>query len=819
MATIWLGDFRTRQFQLLGANDETEEDVYFVDNDAEYSWLANTATAQLPKLYSSKANIIISLGFNDCVYSCTWDYFNINNIAEKYVEAINSLMELYTESNFYVCSVGPIDDDYAFANYGSSGIIPKKTLTDKIKAFNKKLKNGCKAEFVDCYEYLTDTSFITRDGIRYTADTCESLQEYIKAQLKPVISSYSLLGKVRATEDDAPKTSDASFKYWKHTSTSGGLNACIAIKNGCVLPNCVGYAWGRFYEIIGEKPKLSTGNAGDWYGYNDGYERNKEIDELPKVGAVICWSKPGEAGHVGIVESVDYATGVIKTSESGYEEKTYDPVADFWVTTRVYDKSTKNWRKASSDDKNTPVSSWIDNYVFQGFIYPPQTVVSGEGLCTKNSYGITREEMKPNVQYIWQYFGSRGWTLNAVAALVGNMEQESKMSPCVWENVYTDCETIDANGKHTLTDKGKTFKHGYGLTQWTPATKFFTWCNNGGKNGNANGTGGKLNYWEIDTQLMRIEAEVKASTRSWVEGLSQWIKKPGKGYDLTFNEFITSTEDAAWLAGAFAFCYERPARSTGSAAEQAALKKERGDNATYWFEYLQGLSPVVLEESAMKASNFKIDSCSIGKVNFSFFAKNWDSGEYTLTQGKNKIVTKTVSTADAGINHVALSNSKILPDKTYNLKLTIKGEDKEDYIREAAFKVPQSYPSAIEKISLSCNDELIDTTSKYTLSVTKPSSLGYWKNNTCGYEQQLLVNGKCIKTKTITGIQNISKSNLDLEKEFGYTPKIGDIIQIGMRVWVTDNNSKKQYDNDTAKTSNAICILNKPISTYLNIIS
>ena len=40
-------------------------------------------------------------------------------------------------------------------------------------------------------------------------------------------------------------------KYWVHTSC-GGLNECIQISNGSCLPNCVGYAWGRFYEITGE---------------------------------------------------------------------------------------------------------------------------------------------------------------------------------------------------------------------------------------------------------------------------------------------------------------------------------------------------------------------------------------------------------------------------------------------------------------------------------------------------------------------------------------------------------------------------------------
>ena len=79
----------------------------------------------------------------------------------------------------------------------------------------------------------------------------------------------------------APSTSS---KYWKHTS-AGGVNSCLLIGKGSVLPNCVGYAWGRFYEILGSKPKLSRRNAELWYGYTaDGYKRGKK----PKLGAVVC---------------------------------------------------------------------------------------------------------------------------------------------------------------------------------------------------------------------------------------------------------------------------------------------------------------------------------------------------------------------------------------------------------------------------------------------------------------------------------------------------------------------------------------------------
>lgn len=137
-------------------------------------------------------------------------------------------------------------------------------------------------------------------------------------------------------------------KYYIHVNY-GGLNSCMHIANGSCLPNCVGYAWGRFYEITGKKPKLSRGNAENWYGHtSDGYERGK----TPKVGAVICWRK-GEAGnskdgagHVGIVEEV-YSDGSILISNSAYKGK------------RFYTKKIGSNYKLSS------------SYTFQGFIYNP----------------------------------------------------------------------------------------------------------------------------------------------------------------------------------------------------------------------------------------------------------------------------------------------------------------------------------------------------------------------------------------------------------------------------------------------------------------
>lgn len=142
----------------------------------------------------------------------------------------------------------------------------------------------------------------------------------------------------------APSTTD---KHWISTS-KGGLNECIVINKstGSVLPNCVGYAWGRFYELTGERPALSKNNAENWFGFADGYERGNE----PKLGAVICWLGKGSlAGHVAIVEAIN-ADGTIVCSASNYSG------------TRWY---TGKYKKSS----NYYIGS---NYSFQGFIYPPK---------------------------------------------------------------------------------------------------------------------------------------------------------------------------------------------------------------------------------------------------------------------------------------------------------------------------------------------------------------------------------------------------------------------------------------------------------------
>lgn len=300
-------------------------------------------------------------------------------------------------------------------------------------------------------------------------------------------------------------------------------------QSGYGMPNCTAYAWGRFYELSGTRPTLSLGNAEDWYNYSDGYARG----QIPKLGAVIVWAK-GEigdnsdgAGHVAIVEQIN-ADGSIVTSNSA------------WNSTLFY-----------MQDIGSDYS--LSGYTFQGFIYNPVDFGSGSFTppdpISENRY-LSLAEMQNNAIYIYWYMSSRGWTLNAIAGMLGNFQTESTINPGIWESLTTDPEAYyAANGRYP----------GYSLVQWTPYTKYTNWCDENG-----------LDPDELESALKRIEYELE-------NGLQYYATD---SYPETFAEFKVSTKDPYYLGMAFLLNYERPADQNQPA---------RGEQAEYWYTYLSGI--------------------------------------------------------------------------------------------------------------------------------------------------------------------------------------------------------------------------------------
>src|SRR5699024_5740954 len=107
-------------------------------------------------------------------------------------------------------------------------------------------------------------------------------------------------------------------------------------------------------------------------------------------------------------------------------------------------------------------------------------------VYSSNSY-LNKEQMTVNATYIMGEMTAQGWSKNAVAGMLGNMETESTINPGLWQSL------IEGN-----------MSGGYGLVQWTPASNYINWANSNGYNiGDINGQIERLNY-ELENGLQYI---------------------------------------------------------------------------------------------------------------------------------------------------------------------------------------------------------------------------------------------------------------------------------------------------------------------------
>lgn len=158
---------------------------------------------------------------------------------------------------------------------------------------------------------------------------------------------------------------------------------------------------------------------------------------------------------------------------------------------------------------------------------------------------LSLAEMQNNAEIIQAYGLSEGWSVNAICAILGNMQAESSINPGIWESLAP-------------------FQGGYGLVQWTPYTKYSTWAGTGWQN---NG----------NKELQRISWEI-ANNQQWF-----YNSQVGMAPPYTFAEFVTDEEtDLATMANYFLWFYEHPANP---------IQPGRATNAQYWFEYLDWENP------------------------------------------------------------------------------------------------------------------------------------------------------------------------------------------------------------------------------------
>lgn len=165
-------------------------------------------------------------------------------------------------------------------------------------------------------------------------------------------------------------------------------------------------------------------------------------------------------------------------------------------------------------------------------------------MVHSGNFYLTLAQMKDNAEYILDYLTARGWTKNAICGMLGNMQTESNINPGIWQNL----------------DAGNT-RLGYGLVQWTPATKYLNWCDDLG-----------LTYGAMDSNLQRILYEVE-------ENIQWGDDSNGNPPPFDFYTFTKSNLPPYELGMLFLIYYERPGNQN---------QPSRGTQAEYWYNTLEG---------------------------------------------------------------------------------------------------------------------------------------------------------------------------------------------------------------------------------------
>lgn len=213
------------------------------------------------------------------------------------------------------------------------------------------------------------------------------------------------------------------------TKSKGGYSTCIQgspTDSQCnVLSNCVGYACGRFNEIIGamKYPSLNC-NAENFI------ERAKntyglEISSVPTLGGIMVWQKGtlsgnDGAGHVAVVEKI-IDSNTIYTSESGYGGSA------FWNSTRR--NTNGRWGLGSA-------------YTFRGCIVNPAIGKVVAPTPTPSAKKSVDEVAKEVIRGEWGNGDERynrltnaGYNYNEVQAKVNELLNSNKPTPAPTSSV------------------------------------------------------------------------------------------------------------------------------------------------------------------------------------------------------------------------------------------------------------------------------------------------------------------------------------------------------------------------------------------------
>lgn len=198
-------------------------------------------------------------------------------------------------------------------------------------------------------------------------------------------------------------------------------------------------------------------------------------------------------------------------------------------------------------------------------------------LGTSNTSGIT-DRQKVNATNIYNYLSSSGWSLSAIAGLIGNAQHESFLSPAYiqatnrWRlpNSAANLSDVPNSVMQNFYKEYygvSTRAFGIGLVQWDgkgiTRQKLVGWAMNNG-----------LNWYDGDTQCARLVDEYTRNI--------QWTARTLYGIRWTWSNYIDNDMTPEQSAHIWRICYEVGGDSSDATRQQ---------NARYWYDYFEDTPP------------------------------------------------------------------------------------------------------------------------------------------------------------------------------------------------------------------------------------
>lgn len=216
------------------------------------------------------------------------------------------------------------------------------------------------------------------------------------------------------------------------------------------------------------------------------------------------------------------------------------------------------------------------------------TTDTGGSMGTTDTSGISAKQIH-NATKIYTYLHNLGWSLSAIAGVIGNMQVESWLSPGLIEGTH---RSTLPNRAASLSDVPNSVMinyygnsgYGVGLVQWDGYTSTAP----AGQKLVSFAERYNLNWYDGDTQMFRIEREQATNI--------QWTAATVSGTYWTWSNFPTNNETPETSAKIWRICYEVAAAGTDA---------RRQANARYWYDYFsQGPTPPTPTDEWVSGSTF-----------------------------------------------------------------------------------------------------------------------------------------------------------------------------------------------------------------------